>query len=290
MVVRNKSCAVIAFGKGDPTMKQMTKKLTMVLALVFVVILMFSVVGSAAEVAPEEEKSDLSIDSLIERAKTELCGAPYIGEYCQEAFNFIDENAEYQFVVFGVLSLIMCFFGYRLLRIVLFFGGLFAGFVGGLILTPQIANVIPGMPDFMPLVIGGICAIVAALLLHFFFKWAILLGVGFAAFKVSAFYLKDMEYALLYRILVAVACAILAFLIIRFFFVMMTALLGGIFAMTQLLSRVDVMQTVLYENETVFGYTEIIGVNSLTVAVVIGLVVALLGIIFQFMNTRKRRA
>jgi hypothetical protein len=60
--------------------------------------------------------------------------------------------------------------------------------------------------------------------------------------------------------------------------------------MTQLLSRVDVMQTVLYENETVFGYTEIIGVNSLTVAVVIGLVVALLGIIFQFMNTRKRRA
>lgn len=272
-------------------MKQTTKKLTMVLALVFVVILMFSVVGSAAEVAPEAEKANsLSIESLIERAKTELSGAPYIGEYCQKAFSFIEENAEYQFAIYGVLALIMCFFGYRLLRVALFLGGFFAGFVGGLILTPQIANVIPGMPDFMPLVIGGICAIVAALLLHFLFKWAVLLGVGFAAFKVSAFYLKDVEYALLYRILVAVACAILAFLIIRFFFVMITALLGGIFAMTQLLSRIDVMQTVLYKNETIFGYTDIIGVNSLTVAVAIGLVVALLGIIFQFMNTRKRRA
>ena len=69
-----------------------------------------------------------------------------------------------------------------------------------------------------------------------------------------------------------------------------TALGGGIVALTSLTSKIPAMKTVIYGDEAIFSYLEPIGISALTVGVAIGLVIGLLGILFQFSNTRRRRA
>lgn len=270
-------------------MKQSQRKLITFFLILLMATMMFCVVGSAAEEAAEPD-SGISVASVIDRVKTELSEAPYIGSYCKQAFDGIANISSYYFIIFGVLALIECFFGYRLLKLELLLIGLIGGFIGGLILYPYVLRLIPSLPAMTELIIGAVCGIIGALLVHFLFKVAIFAGVGYLVYLYSAPYLTNVQNGLLYRILIAAGCAIIAVFLIKLVFVLVTSILGGAIALTQFLSKVAAVQGILYANDSIFRFTERLGITGVTWALIAGGVIGILGLFFQVANTRKRRA
>ena len=73
-------------------------------------------------------------------------------------------------------------------------------------------------------------------------------------------------------------------------------LIGGTIALVQLTCKIAAVQGVLLEDnaivEKVFSVTSKLGlgINGLTIALIIGIVIGLLGVVFQFANTARRRA
>lgn len=271
-------------------MKHTVKKMAAFFVILTLAVAIFCISASASEPNGSGSSSSFSIPELVESIKTEFSEAAIIGTYCQQFFDLLDDNRAIHYIVFGVLALILCFFGYRLLRLFLLLVGFVGGCYGGFLLYPHVASWISALPEFVELIVAGIFGIAAAILIHFLFRVAIVAGVGYGVFLLTASYFAEVPNALLYRIIVAVIVAIVAAMLIKFVFIFATALGGGIVALSQLGKDVSALQTVLYENEAVFTYLEPLGISSLTVGVAIGLLIGLLGILFQFSNTRRRRA
>lgn len=271
-------------------MKHTVKKAAAFLVILTLAIAMLCIGASAAESDAEKNASGFSFSALTEDIQLEFSEATIIGTYCQQFFDFLETNRDYHYIALGVLALILCFFGYRLLRLFLLVVGFIGGCYGGFILYPHVASWIPSAPSYVELIVAAVFGIAGAILIHFLFRVAIVAGVGYGVFLLSAPYFVDVPNALLYRIVVSVVIAIVAALLLKVAFVFATGLGGGLIAVAQLGSRAAALGTVLYENEAVFSYLEPIGVPALTVGVAIGLFVGLLGILFQFANTRRRRA
>jgi hypothetical protein len=272
-------------------MKHTVKKTAAFLLIFIMAAAIFGISASAAgSDGGSGNSSEFSVPALMEDVKEEFAEAAIVGTYFQQAFDFLEDNRGYHYIALGILALIICFFGYRLLRFFLLVVGFIGGCYGGFLLYPHVASWISGMPEFVELILAGVFGIAAAILIHFLFRLAIVVGVGYGVFVLSEAYFVEMDNALLYRIIAAVVVAIVAALLIKVVFVLATALGGGVLALTKLCSGVSAMQTVLYENEAVFAYLKPIGISSLTISVAVGLVIGLLGILFQFANTRRRRA
>ncbi len=271
-------------------MKHVSRKFTVFLLVLAIAVSLFCVTSYAAGEDAVGILEDLSVDSLIDSVKTEFSEAPYIGEYCETAFEALGDISEYYFIIFGVLALIACFFGYRLLRFALVLAGLFGGFFGGLVLFPYVEKLVSGLPDFVELILAGVCALAGALLLHFLFRVAIFVGVGYVTFTAAAPYFAEMQNGMLYRILVAIGVAVIAVLLLKLVFVLGSAVVGGTMAALCFCSKVDFLTKPIYENDAVFSHLEPFGIEALSIALIIGVVVGLLGVIFQFANTRRRRA
>ena len=270
--------------------------------ILLAVLLIFTVVsfadGESASVAEAAKNGVETIRGYISKGIEQLKGANYIGDACTSAFNGLASIKDYWWIIIGVVALIECFFGYRLFRIELAIVGFIGGFVGGLLLFPQLVKLIPSMGNapIVETIIAAILGIAGLLLTQFFFKAAVVIAVGYAGYLFSAPYLADVENALLYRILIGVGLAILAFLLLKVIIVLLTGLFGGMIALAQLTCKIEAIQKPLLEdNEIVsqiFGVTSKLGlgINALTVALIIGTVIGLLGVIFQFANTARKRA
>ena len=272
-------------------MKHTFKKVAAFLVILTLAAAIFGIsVSAAGSNGSGSSSSQFSIPGLVEDIKGEFAEAAIIGSFCQQFFGLLEDYQEYQYIALGILALIICFFGYRLLRFFLLIVGFVGGCYGGFLLYPHVASWISGMPAFVELILAGVFGIACAILIHFLFRVAIVAGVGYGVFVLSESYFAAMDNALLYRIVVAVVVAIVAALLIKGVFVIATALGGGIVALTSLTSKIPAMKTVIYGDEAIFSYLEPIGISALTVGVAIGLVIGLLGILFQFSNTRRRRA
>lgn len=271
-------------------MKHTVKKVLAFLAILTLAVAIFCISASASEPNGGDSSSEFSVTGLVEDIKAEFSDAAIIGTYCQQYFDFLEDNQASHYIVLGILALILCFFGYRLLRLFLLLIGFVGGSYGGFLLYPHISSWIAGLPDFVELIVAGIFGVAAAILIHFLFRIAIVAGVGYGVFLFTASYFAEMSNALLYRIIIAVVVAIIAAMLIKVVFIFATAIGGGVLALVQLGKNVSALQTVLYENDAVFTYLEPLGVSSITVGVAIGLLIGLLGILFQFSNTRRRRA
>ena len=129
--------------------------------------------------------------------------------------------------------MIECFFGYRLFRIELAIVGFIGGFVGGLLLYPLLEELIPDMAKVpvIQTIIAAILGIAGLLLTQFFFKAAVVIGAGYAGYLFSGPYLDGYENELLYRILIGVGMAILAYLLLKVIIVLATGLFGGMLAL-----------------------------------------------------------
>ena len=270
--------------------------------ILLAVLLLFTVVGFAAgEGSSATDVAKNGVETLrgyVRKGIDSLKNANYIGGACTSAFEALAKIRDYWWIIIGVVALIECFFGYRLFRIELAIVGFIGGFVGGLLLFPQLVKLIPAMENtpYVETIIAAILGIAGLLLTQFFFKAAVVIGVGYAGYLFSQPYLAGYENALLYRILIGVGLAILTFLLLKVIIVLLTGLFGGMIALAQLTCKIDAIQKPLLEdNAIVSKIFDVVGklglgINALTVALIIGAVIGLLGVIFQFANTARRRA
>ena len=266
------------------------------------VLLLFTVVcfadGEAASVAEAAKSGVETIRGYVNKGIEQLKGANYIGDACTSAFNALGQIKDYWWIIIGVIALIECFFGYRLFRIELAIFGFIGGFVGGLLLFPQLVKLIPAMGDvpIVETIIAAILGIAGLLLTQFFFKAAVVIAVGYAGYLFSLPYVAAYNNALFIRIMIGVVLAILAFLLLKVIIVLLTGLFGGMIALAQLTCKIEAIQKPLLEDNSIvsqiFDVTSKLGldINALTVALIIGAVVGLLGVVFQFANTARKRA
>ena len=269
--------------------------------ILLAVLLLFTVVGFAATesgVAAVAQNGVNTIRTYLNRGIEKLKSANYIGNSCKSAFDGLARIRDYWWIIIGVIALIESFFGFRLFRIELALFGFIGGFVGGLFLYPVLENLIPSMANVpsIQLVIAAILGIAGLLLTQFFFKAAVVIAVGYAGYLFSQPYLVGYQNALLLRILIGVGAAILAFLLLKFIIILITGLFGGLLAIVQLTCKIGAIQKPLRADNAivsrVFGVTAKLGLgfDALTVALIIGAVVGVLGMVFQFANTARKRA
>lgn len=283
-------------------MKLATQNRRSAFALILLaVLLLFTVVGFAAgeSGAADVAKSGMErIRGYVNLGIEQLKNANYIGGVCTSAIDGLLKIWNYWWIIIGVIALIEGFFGYRIFRIELAVFGFIGGFVGGLILFPYLVKLIPAMEQkpIIETIIAAILGIAGLLLTQFFFKAAVVIGVGYAGYLFSEPYLSGVENALVYRILIGVGAAILTYLLLKVIIILLTGLIGGMLAIVKLTCKIGALQkTLLADNAVVSRVFGVIGklgvgVDALTVALIIGAVVGLLGVIFQFANTARRRA
>ena len=289
-------------GRGDDTMKLASQNRRSAFVLILLaVLLLFTVVGFAAgesSVAEAAQNGVATLRGYINRGIEKLKDANYIGNACRSAFDGLGNIKDYWWIIIGVIALIECFFGYRLFRLELALVGFVGGFVGGLILFPYLVKLIPAMENVpvVQTIIAAILGIAGLLLTQFFFKAAVVIAAGYAGYLFSQPYVASYNNALLIRIGIGVVLAILAFLLLKVIIVLLTGLIGGTIALVQLTCKIAAVQGVLLEDnaivEKVFSVTSKLGlgINGLTIALIIGVVIGLLGVVFQFANTARRRA
>ena len=287
-------------------MKLATQNRRSVFVLILLaVLLLFTVVGFADSGSAETDGVVAAAQSGVEtirkyvsRGIEELKNANYIGGAATSAIDALKGIRDYWWIIIGVIALIECFFGYRLFRIELAIFGFIGGFVGGLLLFPQLVKLIPAMGDVpvVETIIAAILGIAGLLLTQFFFKAAVVIAVGYAGYLFSQPYVAAYNNALLYRILIGVGLAILAFLLLKVIIVLLTGLFGGMIALAQLTCKIEAIQKPLLEDNAIvsqlFDVTSKLGlgINALTIALIIGAVIGLLGVVFQFANTARKRA
>ena len=253
---------------------------------------------ATATEAKEAGTGTSTILGYVRSAVRQLKQAHYIGRIFRALFTALSEVRDYWWIIIGVLGLIECFFGFRLFRLELTLGGFGVGFIGGLLLYPKLVDLIPAMEDFpfIQLVIAVILGVAGLLLTQFFFKAAVVIGAGYAGYLFSRPYLADYQNEILFRVLIAVCVAILAFLIFKYLVILATGVLGGVIALEQLTVRIDAVQTpILDEYQAVSDFFKVtsdlgLGIDALTAAFIIGVGVGLFGAIFQFATSGKKRA
>jgi Domain of unknown function (DUF4203) len=124
-----------------------------------------------------------------------------------------------------VAGLIVCFFGYRLLRLTL---GL-AGFCVGLALGLAVAGLVPGISQLLTIVLGIVCGVLGAVLATVLYKFGVFLlgagaGVLIAGIVVAA---TGWHYPMIARVLAAIVGGILTLILERQLVSILSALAGG---------------------------------------------------------------
>lgn len=116
-------------------------------------------------------------------------------------------------VLLLIAGFVVCFFGYRLLRLTL---GL-AGFAVGLALGLTIAGLIPGTSQVLTIVLGIVCGILGAVLATVLYKFGVfLLGAGAGTLVVGVIVAATgWHYPMVARVLAALAGGILTLLLER---------------------------------------------------------------------------
>jgi len=124
-----------------------------------------------------------------------------------------------------IAGFVVCFFGYRLLRLTL---GL-AGFGVGLALGLAIAGLIPGISQAITIVIGIVCGILGAVLSSVLYKFGVfLLGAGAGALIAGVIVAATgWHYPMIARVLGAIAGGILTLILERPLISILSALAGA---------------------------------------------------------------
>ena len=128
-------------------------------------------------------------------------------------------------VLLLIAGFVVCFFGYRLLRLTL---GL-AGFGVGLALGLAIAGLIPGISQILTIVIGIVCGILGAVLASLLYKFGVfLLGAGAGALIAGVIVAATgWHYPMIARVLGAIAGGILTLIMERPLISILSAFAGA---------------------------------------------------------------
>ena len=128
-------------------------------------------------------------------------------------------------VLLLIAGLVVCFFGYRLLRLTL---GL-AGFGVGLALGLAVAGLIPGVSQVLTIVLGIVCGILGAVLATVLYKFGLfLLGAGVGVLVASIIVAATAwHYPMVARVVGAIAGGVLTIVLERSLVSVLSALAGA---------------------------------------------------------------
>ena len=193
-----------------------------------------------------------------------------IRTYYEKAIGFIPDYYIYVLLAF---SLLMAFFGKKLLGPQKFIAFLAVGFgAGEVYVAPLLVNILPSLPAWVS---GLVIGLIAALLCKFLYWIAVAVAAGYSVFMVLY---TDMFFALpepkqIIAAVAALVAIILVFIFLKFFERLGTAFLGGYLSTVLLMKAVD------------FSFIPLD--LAITKWILVG-VIALLGFLVQI-ATRSRR-
>ena len=175
-------------------------------------------------------------------------------------------------IVTAVIAIIYCFFGYKCIRFIAAVIGLIAGAAAGRII---VQNMNLTHPVSTAVIIGAavVCALLGALLYRFGIFLIVFLGIWGIAYTVITDYTAlDKVFAVIISLAIGVVFAILAAIYARPVVIVMTALEGGLIFSDLLF---DYLVHIRWSTQ----------MESL-VRLATGLLLAVIGIIYQFASTR----
>ena len=175
-------------------------------------------------------------------------------------------------IVTAVIAIIYCFFGYKCIRFIAAVIGLIAGAAAGRII---VQNMNLTHPVSTAVIIGAavVCALLGALLYRFGIFLIVFLGIWGIAYTVITDYTSlDKVFAVIISLAIGVVFAILAAIYARPVVIVMTALEGGLIFSDLLF---DYLVHIRWSTQ----------MESL-VRLATGLLLAVIGIIYQFASTR----
>lgn len=193
-----------------------------------------------------------------------------IRTYYEKAIGFIPDYYIYVLLAF---SLLMAFFGKKLLGPQKFIAFLAVGFgAGEVYVAPLLVDILPSLPAWVS---GLVIGLIAALLCKFLYWIAVAVAAGYSVFMVLY---TDMFFALpepkqIIAAVAALVAIILVFIFLKFFERLGTAFLGGYLSTVLLMKAVD------------FSFIPLD--LAITKWILVG-VIALLGFLVQI-ATRSRR-
>ena len=183
-------------------------------------------------------------------------------------------------IVIGLVLLVFAFFSYKIYRTALILiGALGGGILGFNFVSPIIMNAMSEPEEWIPLVVALVCGIVGIALILALQKLAIFIAGGFLGFLLGNYIsviiaATNPEFGegagkWVVVIICAILVGILAGKMFRPVFIIATSLVGGLGGSISILGG--------------FG----VGVM---ISLIVGLVIALVGMVFQFKTTTKRKS
>ena len=182
-------------------------------------------------------------------------------------------------IVIGLVLLVFAFFSYKIYRTALILiGALGGGILGFNFVSPIIMNAMSEPEEWIPLVVALVCGIVGIALILALRKLAIFIAGGFLGFLLGNYIsviiaATNPEFGegagkWVVVIICAILVGILAGKMFRPVFIIATSLVGGLGGSMSILGG--------------FGV-------EVMIALIVGLVIALVGMVFQFKTTTKRK-
>ena len=219
---------------------------------------------------PDEITSILSINSL------------------EDANAFLDHYSIGILLITALIALLMAFWGYRFLYLAVQLGGFFAGWAVGTALYAWIhgAGLLAGLepiPPFVPYLLFAILGVLAAWLAMRMIRAGIFLTATAAAYlflnsfpslnqTIDQLITEDMDAKyMIARLVIALLVGVLALLFTRPVLIVATGAAGGMIAAIAMMVAIEQTANVNLE-------------------LVLGLILAVIGMIVQFTTGRKKRA
>ncbi len=237
-----------------------------------------------------EAPSDDTLENF-EQAKPDIsafAASLFAIDSLEDANAFMDNYSIGILLITALISLTMAFCGYRALRIAILLGGFSAGWLLGAMLYGWLLGAgvfaaLEPIPTFVPYLVYAVCGLVAAILAIRLIRVGIFLAAAAATFMflnsmpvVNELIDKliteewDAKY-LIIRLIVAVIVGAISLALTRPVLIVTTGAAGGMVAAISLTVAV--------------GMT-----SNMNLEVVIGLILAAIGIFVQFSTGRRRRA
>ena len=260
------------------------KKLALFLVLAMMLTLVFSVTAFAQAAEEGGAEGGAEKVSLVTKVTEKVRG---YAKDIKDQFSILNnsvkdmlgKHAQYITLALGVLLLLECFFGYRLLGLQMFLAGAYVGMASGLLgfihLTVNAGVNVPG--DYVKWVIAGLCAVVFALLFMALKKAGIVIFIGVYAFIELAQYTNNIFV----QAAITAVIVLLSVFFFKYIFIHASSIYGGVKGAL-----------------LIFGAPVVAGVVDLSKFLVntpkapafyVGLLIAFFGVFVQLKLAKRRR-
>ncbi|MBO5788457.1 MAG: hypothetical protein J6R42_00770 [Clostridia bacterium] len=257
-------------------MNKSAQKIAFMLLMIVVLAAIFSVTAFAADGAEASSSMDKvnQITDKVAQYSSDI--KAQLKELNEKVKGLLGSAAEYLPLVLGVLLLLECFFGYKLLGLQMFLAGGYIGFAVGLIGYTHLLSADILMPEPTKWVLAGVLAILMALLFMALKKAGLVIFAGVFAFVKLANYTDK----LVVQVALTAVVVVLSIFFFKYLFIHTTSLYGGTKGMMLIMSS-SLVSGMVDLNKFVINTPK-------EPAFYLGLLVAFFGIFAQLKMAKKK--